>query len=171
MGSNQSFDYDAIRDSMITQFPEGKAPPPLFGVSIPSSKGQGKAQTSFKGGRNGMRPRLVNVADKNEDEEPEEAPADAAEDAEGEEEEPDGVVEVLAEQLQETLTVTADKLKALTQARRYSTPARRVASPPRASRRGPLRRGLPPVDSPGTLPATAPMPSPERAKGAVEAPE
>ena len=122
VGSNQSLDYDAIRESMIMQFPAGKAPPPLFGVSIPSSKGQGKSQTSFKTGRNGMRPRLVNVADKDEDEAPEEAPADAGEDAEGEEEEPDGV-EALAEQLQETLTVTADKLKALTQARRYSTPA------------------------------------------------
>eukprot|EP00435_Cladocopium_sp_Y103_P068491 s386_g31.t1 len=128
VGSNQSFEYGAIRESMVLQFPEGKAPPPLYGVSGP--KGQGKGQTiPAKGGcgpgKSDGKTRLVNVAEEGEDAQDENTGNQAEEDDAQDQGDEGGSPEIdeLAEQLQETLTVTSEKLKALTQARRYSTPA------------------------------------------------
>ena len=137
VGSNQSFNYEAIRESMIMQFPEGKAPPPLYGVSAP--KGQGKNQPQSYKGRNGKhdtRPRMVNVAEDHDEEKVEDPEEDVPEwdDDEASQEESQTVAE-LADQLQETLTVTADKLKALTQARRYSNPAP-SGKPPKGKQKG-----------------------------------
>lgn len=43
VGSNQSFDYELVRESLLLQFPENRAPPPLFGVPArdPGSSGKG----------------------------------------------------------------------------------------------------------------------------------
>ena len=121
VGSNQSFAYEALRESMLMQFPEGKAPPPLFGVSAQKGPAKGQSKGGPGQGKSGGKAKTVNVTEEAEAGADEGEPAEEDQDAGQEEEEPD--VDDLAEQLQETLTVTSDKLKALTQARRYSNPA------------------------------------------------
>ena len=128
MGSQQSFEYELVRESLLLQFPEGKAPPPLFGAPSPhqgtTAKGTPKGNQALGYGK-GYRPKTTYVT---EDPDGEEEAADEeedepyeGEDAEGEEE-PDDEVEALAAEL-ETLTVTANKLKSLTQARRFGAPS------------------------------------------------
>eukprot|EP00435_Cladocopium_sp_Y103_P063075 s1794_g24.t1 len=133
VGSNQSFAYEAIRESLILQFPEGKAPPPIFGAppqqgTRPAGKGQpapqGKGASKGRGNYTSQpRPRLVNAAEQ----EDEEAAAGQEEDQPDGDEEEEGDAEddmsELTEHL-EALSVTTDKLKAITQARRFGTPSK-----------------------------------------------
>ena len=124
VGSNQSFQYEPIRESMLLQFPEGKAPPPLYGV--PNQQRQPpNQQMNPKGGKSSgkfHRPRAVAVhaAEHEEDHNDPAEEEQAEEDDYNEEEDED--VDHLAEELQEALTVTADKLKAITQGRRFNKP-------------------------------------------------
>ena len=126
VGSQQSFEYELVRESLLLQFPEGKAPPPLFGAPSPhqGTTPKGTPKGNPKGGK-AYRPKTTYVT---EDPDGEEEAADEeedepyeGEDAEGEEE-PDDEVEALAAEL-ETLTVTVNKLKSLTQARRFGAPS------------------------------------------------
>lgn len=123
VGSNQSFQYESIRESMLLQFPEGKAPPPLYGV--PNQQRQPmNQQVNTKGGKSSgkfHRPRAAAVHAAEHEEDPNDPAEDQAEEEENEEEEDDDV-DQLAEELQEALTVTSDKLKAITQGRRYNKP-------------------------------------------------
>jgi len=114
---------------LILQFPEGKAPPPLYGVSAP--KGQGKGPPiSAKGGRGpgkyDGKTRSVNVTEEGGNDAWDENTGEQAEEEEaqdqGDDEGGSAEMDELADQLQETLTVTSEKLKALTQARRYGNP-------------------------------------------------
>ena len=84
VGSQQSFEYELVRESLLLQFLEGKAPPPLFGAPSPhqgtTSKGTPKGNP--KGGKalgygKGYRPKTTYVT---EDPDSEEEAADEEED-------------------------------------------------------------------------------------------
>ena len=84
VGSQQSFEYELVRESLLLQFPEGKAPPPLFGAPSPhqGTTPKGTPKGNPKGGKalgygKGYRPKTTYVT---EDPDSEEEAADEEED-------------------------------------------------------------------------------------------
>ena len=84
VGSQQSFEYELVRKSLLLQFPEGKAPPPLFGAPSPhqGTTPKGTPKGNPKGGKalgygKGYRPKTTYVT---EDPDGEEEAADEEED-------------------------------------------------------------------------------------------
>ena len=97
IGSGQSFAYPSIRDSLLLQYPDTLPVPP-----IASGPGKGKGKGDKKG------PKQVHVASHEEG-------ADDPAEVEDEDKEVAEVTEAI-----DVLTVTAQKLKSLTQGRRWT---------------------------------------------------